>query len=164
MLKNKRRVARSFGLLAVLALFAALLPGSGAQAEGGAKFVAQSQAAHAGVLLGASAGVRKVSEPGEKFTPPNRKTPGGDGTKSDAALAVARTCWTAFAPPVPAGAALAHWYNNCNSFGTYQYGGYQIGSGTPVNLTGCFYLPAYGWALWTYGSTASNANYSTYPC
>ena len=46
MLKNKRRVARSFGLLAVLALFAALLPSGAAQAEGDrAKFVAQSRAA-----------------------------------------------------------------------------------------------------------------------
>lgn len=46
MLKNERRVAGSFGLLAVLALFAALLPGGAAQAdEGGAKFVAQSRAA-----------------------------------------------------------------------------------------------------------------------
>jgi hypothetical protein len=32
MLKNKTRVSRSFGLLAVVALFAALLPGSAAQA------------------------------------------------------------------------------------------------------------------------------------
>lgn len=49
MLKNKRRVARSFGLLAVLALFAALLPSGAAQAEGdGAKFVAQSRAVELG--------------------------------------------------------------------------------------------------------------------
>jgi hypothetical protein len=33
MVKNKRRVARSFGLLAVLALFAALLPSGAAQAQ-----------------------------------------------------------------------------------------------------------------------------------
>ncbi|MBO3744021.1 RICIN domain-containing protein [Actinoplanes flavus] len=33
MFKNKRLVARSFGLLAVLALFAALLPGGAAQAQ-----------------------------------------------------------------------------------------------------------------------------------
>lgn len=46
MLRNKRRVTGSFGLLAVLALFAALLPGGAAQADqGGAKFGAQSQAA-----------------------------------------------------------------------------------------------------------------------
>ncbi len=38
MLKNNRRVGGSFGLLAVLALFAALLPGGAAQAdEGGAR-------------------------------------------------------------------------------------------------------------------------------
>ncbi|MEU0883363.1 hypothetical protein ABZ345_32555 [Lentzea sp. NPDC005914] len=46
MLKNKRRVAGSFGLPAVLALFAALLPGGAAQAdEGAANIVAPSQAA-----------------------------------------------------------------------------------------------------------------------
>lgn len=46
MLRNKSRVAGLFGLLAVLALFAALLPAGAAQAdEGGATFVAQSRAA-----------------------------------------------------------------------------------------------------------------------
>lgn len=46
MLENKRRVAGSFGVLVLLALFAALLPGGAAQADGaGAGFVAQSQAA-----------------------------------------------------------------------------------------------------------------------
>lgn len=47
--KSKRRVARSLGLLAVLALFAALLPGGAAQAaqadERGTRFIAQSRAA-----------------------------------------------------------------------------------------------------------------------
>jgi hypothetical protein len=46
MLKNKRRVGGSFGLLAVLALFAALLPAGAAQAdERGTRFIAQSRAA-----------------------------------------------------------------------------------------------------------------------
>lgn len=49
MLKNRRRVAESFGLLAVLALFAALLHGGAARAdEGGAKFAAQSRVAGPG--------------------------------------------------------------------------------------------------------------------
>lgn len=52
MLKDKRRVTRSFGLLAVLALFAALFPAGAAQAdEGGAKFVAQSQVGMVAVTL-----------------------------------------------------------------------------------------------------------------
>jgi hypothetical protein len=46
MLKHKRRVTGSFGLLVVLALFAALLTGGAARAdEGRATFVAQSRAA-----------------------------------------------------------------------------------------------------------------------
>jgi hypothetical protein len=46
MLKNQRGAARSFGLLAVLAVFAALLPGGTAQADqGGVKLVAPSGAA-----------------------------------------------------------------------------------------------------------------------
>jgi hypothetical protein len=46
MLKNKRRVAGLFGLLAILAVFATLLPGGAAQAgRGGATSAAQSQAA-----------------------------------------------------------------------------------------------------------------------
>lgn len=45
MLENKRRVARSFGLLAVLALFVALLPSGAVQADqSGTRFVAQSWA------------------------------------------------------------------------------------------------------------------------
>jgi hypothetical protein len=45
MLKDKRRVMRSFGLLAVPALFAAVLSGGTAQAdEGGAEFASQPQA------------------------------------------------------------------------------------------------------------------------
>jgi hypothetical protein len=42
MLKNKRRVGRSFGLLTVLALFAALLPGGAAQADEGGPALASA--------------------------------------------------------------------------------------------------------------------------
>src|SRR5689334_20894365 len=68
-----------------------------------------------GVLLAASAGVREVSGPGGKLTVPKQLL----GTGGAQLAAASPTCWTAFAPPVPAGAALAHWYRNCGATGTY---------------------------------------------
>ncbi|MDY7089744.1 MAG: hypothetical protein SYR96_32145 [Actinomycetota bacterium] len=107
-------------------------------------------------LIATSPGVRFAAA-GKQLSP---LVPAEDSVSTQAAAPP--TCWTAFAPPVPAGAALAHWYRNCNDFTTWQRGVVDYG-GSRYNVTDCFPLGGGGWALWTYSSTVLGS-YTTAHC
>jgi hypothetical protein len=71
-------------------------------------------------------------------------------------------CGNTFDPPAPQGAAMTHYYKNCNGFSITVTTGYQDLTGQITVFGGVILtVPNLGEVSWSYGATQPNVNYHT---
>lgn len=73
-------------------------------------------------------------------------------------------CWTTFDPPAPEGAAMNHYYKNCNPETVWVDKGITDRNGQINFGAECRAVRPGDWVLWTYRGTDSTWNYHTMLC
>lgn len=128
----------------------------------GLKFLAIVLTVLAAALVGTGASSAKPTSAGAVAPASADDAPVAQPIAGNERASARLACGNTFDPPAPQGAAMTHYYKNCNGFSITVTTGYQDLTGQITAFGGVILtVPNLGEVSWSYGATQPNVNYHT---